>query len=156
MLMKQQKQLSTSRKSGSGPRLIAHLGLALLATGLFSITVLAQAPASTAPASAPVPDKPAQASSTQPDDKAAAKLPEPAELTAQDKAALDAMTPKQRELAEDTAKLLQLAKELKVDMDKSSKEMLSLAVVKKADQIERLARKVREEMRVNLGITPGN
>ena len=57
----------------------------------------------------------------------------------------------QKQLEEDTAKLLALANELKVEMDKSTKDTLSLTVVKKAEEIEKLARKVRGEMKTSIG-----
>ncbi len=57
----------------------------------------------------------------------------------------------QKQLADDTAKLLELANELKADMDKTTKDTLSLAVVKKAEQVEKLAHKVREEMKASIG-----
>ncbi|MFC5864723.1 hypothetical protein ACFPT7_20610 [Acidicapsa dinghuensis] len=60
-------------------------------------------------------------------------------------------TSEQKQLADDTARLLQLANELKTEMDKSTKDTLSLSVVKKADEIEKLARKVRAEMKAALG-----
>ena len=56
-----------------------------------------------------------------------------------------------KQLADDTEKLFQLANELKADMDKTTKDTLSLAVVKKAEQVEKLAHKVREEMKASLG-----
>ncbi len=55
------------------------------------------------------------------------------------------------QLAADTARLYQLANELKVEMDKSSKDTLSLGVMRKADEIEKLAKKVREEMVKSIG-----
>ena len=55
------------------------------------------------------------------------------------------------QLAADTAKLLQLANELKAEMDKSTKDTLSLNVVKKAEQVEKLAHKVRDEMKATAG-----
>jgi hypothetical protein len=55
------------------------------------------------------------------------------------------------QLAADTAKLLQLANELKAEMDKSTKDTLSLSVVKKAEQVEKLAHKVRDEMKTSIG-----
>jgi FtsZ-binding cell division protein ZapB len=61
------------------------------------------------------------------------------------------MQERKNQLAVDTAKLLQLANELKAEMDKSSKDTLSVNVIKKADQVEKLAHKVREEMKANLG-----
>lgn len=68
------------------------------------------------------------------------------------------LTPQQLEvqkrktqLAADTAELLKLANELKAEMDKSTKDELSLAVIKKADQVEKLAHKVRDEMKLTMG-----
>ena len=59
-------------------------------------------------------------------------------------------TPQQKQLADDTAKLLALANDLKAELDKSNKDTLSLSVIKKADQVEKLAHKVRDEMKVSL------
>jgi hypothetical protein len=58
---------------------------------------------------------------------------------------------RKNQLTVDTAKLLQLANELKAEMDKSSKDTLSLAVMKKAEQVEKLAHQVRQEMKVTMG-----
>lgn len=63
---------------------------------------------------------------------------------------LISQTPQQKQLADDTAKLLQLANELKAELDKSSKDTLSLSVMKKAEQVEKLAHKVRDEMKASL------
>jgi nitric oxide reductase activation protein len=54
---------------------------------------------------------------------------------------------RQKRIVDDTAKLLQLANELKIDVDKSSKDELSLDVVRKADEIERLAHEVKLRMK---------
>src|ERR1017187_3591397 len=54
---------------------------------------------------------------------------------------------RQKQLVEDTQKLLALANELKADVDKSTKDTLSLDVVKKADEIEKLAHSVKEKMK---------
>ena len=54
---------------------------------------------------------------------------------------------RQKQLVEDTEKLLALANELKADVGKSTKDTLSLDVVKKADEIEKLAHSVREKMK---------
>jgi hypothetical protein len=59
-------------------------------------------------------------------------------------------TPQQKQLADDTAKLLTLANELKKEMDKSSKDTLSLSVIKKAQEVEKLAHKVQDEMKASL------
>jgi len=54
---------------------------------------------------------------------------------------------RQKQLVDDTAKLLGLANELKADVDKSSKNTLSLDVIRKADEIEKLAHEVKEKMK---------
>jgi len=72
------------------------------------------------------------------------------EVAANNLAAPAPQTDKQKQLADDTAKLLQLANELKAELDKSSKDTLSLSVMKKAEQVEKLAHKVRDEMKASL------
>lgn len=54
---------------------------------------------------------------------------------------------RQKKLVADTERLLSLANELKADMDKTNKDMLSLDVVRKADEIEKLAHSVKERMK---------
>jgi hypothetical protein len=54
---------------------------------------------------------------------------------------------RQKHLVQDTDRLLALAKELKEDVDKSNEDTLSLDVVKKASEIEKLAKGVKEHMR---------
>src|SRR4051794_4391448 len=54
---------------------------------------------------------------------------------------------RQQKLKEDTDKLLALATQLKEYVDKTNENLLSLDVVKKADEIEKLAKSVREKMK---------
>jgi hypothetical protein len=56
---------------------------------------------------------------------------------------------RQKQLVTDTQKLLVLAQELKFDVDKSNKDTLSLDVIRKADEIEKLAHSVKEKMKGN-------
>ncbi len=51
------------------------------------------------------------------------------------------------ELKRDTEKLLALATELKTEVDKADENVLSLGVLRKTEQIEKLAKSVREKMR---------
>ncbi len=51
------------------------------------------------------------------------------------------------ELKRDADKLLELATELKTHVDKSDENMLSLDVLKKTEQIEKLAKSVRDKMK---------
>ena len=50
-------------------------------------------------------------------------------------------------LKTDTDKLLKLSVELKQYVDKSDENVLSLEVIKKADEIERLAKSVKDKMK---------
>ncbi len=54
---------------------------------------------------------------------------------------------RQASLKEDTDKLLALATELKQYVDKSNENILSLDVMKKAEEIEKLAKQVEKKMR---------
>ena len=54
---------------------------------------------------------------------------------------------RQKKLVADTDKLLSLATELKQQVDKTDKNTLSVDVVKKADEIEKLAHSVKEKMK---------
>ncbi len=47
----------------------------------------------------------------------------------------------------DTDRLLKLSVELKDSVDKSDENVLSLEVIKKAEEIEKLARSVKEKMK---------
>ena len=54
---------------------------------------------------------------------------------------------RQAELKRDTDKLLLLATQLKQAVDKSNENTLSLEVIRKAGEIEKLAKSVKEKMR---------
>ena len=54
---------------------------------------------------------------------------------------------RQEDLKRDTDRLLQLATELKQYVDKSNESVLSMDVVKKADEIEKLAHSVKDKMK---------
>jgi hypothetical protein len=54
---------------------------------------------------------------------------------------------RQKRLVADTDKLLELATSLHDDVQKTNKNVLSLDVIKRADEIERLAHSVKERMR---------
>ena len=54
---------------------------------------------------------------------------------------------RQANLKRDTEKLLKLATELKESVDKTNASTLSVDVVKKAEEIEKLARSVKDKMK---------
>jgi hypothetical protein len=61
-------------------------------------------------------------------------------------AAMKRNTLRQQRIVDDTAKLLELAQQLKVEVDKNTKSSLSVSA-KKAEEIERLAKGVKDKMR---------
>ena len=61
-------------------------------------------------------------------------------------------SPKDQRMAAQNAALLKMATELKAEVDKSNKDTLSLAVIRKADEIERTARSMKDKYRVSAGI----
>ena len=51
---------------------------------------------------------------------------------------------RKKQIAEESAMLLKLATELKAEVDKTTKDTLSLSVIRKADEIEKMAHGVKE------------
>jgi hypothetical protein len=87
------------------------------------------------PAPSPTPEQAGNAQATEP-----AQAKQPA-------LALPAATPDQQQLEKDTAQLLHLVQELKVEVDKAGTDTLSLIAVRKADEIQKLAKNLKERMR---------
>jgi hypothetical protein len=142
---------------------LSLLANACLLVAISTVPAAGQAPAQT-PAAAPAPAlTPAQAQDKTPANPPAPAQPAataaqppagtPAEAHAETHVA-QAETHKAEthkdQIAADSAKLFQLANELKAEMDKSTKDTLSLSVMKKAEEVEKLAHKVRDEMRASL------
>ena len=63
---------------------------------------------------------------------------------------------RQKDIKDDTQKLFQLATELKDAVDKSNENVLSLDVIRKAEEVEKLAHKVKEKMKDMPGQPPKN
>ena len=55
--------------------------------------------------------------------------------------------PRRAQLVVDTNRLYQMAQDLQAEVAKSNKDTLSLTTVKKADELEKLARSLKERMR---------
>ncbi len=95
-----------------------------------------------AAAQAPVPGPPSSPTVEDQD-----TVPTPEMTAAEREQAKKINQERQDDLKKDTDKLLQLATELKQAVDKSNENLLSLDVVRKADQIEKLAKSVKEKMK---------
>jgi hypothetical protein len=115
------------------------LAAILLLAGSF---VLADAQQQSPTTTRPVPVSPGQAplSSDENDGDAMARR-------AMEQQALRRNTQRQQDIVNDTTKLLDLAQQLKAEVDKSSKNQMSVSVIKKAEEIEKLAKAVKEKMK---------
>ena len=54
---------------------------------------------------------------------------------------------RQATLKKDTEKLLQIATELKQQVDKTNENQLSLEVIRKTEEVEKLAKSIRDKMK---------
>jgi hypothetical protein len=102
---------------------------------VFAIPSLAQTGSSHPPLPTPKTDNPPMGD----EDEATARIAgDMAKKAAKDRVAA---------LKHDTDRLLKLSVELKQSVDKSDENVLSLDVIKKAEEIEKLARSVKEKMK---------
>ncbi|HEX3438144.1 MAG TPA: hypothetical protein VHT24_15350 [Pseudacidobacterium sp.] len=123
--------------ANSGWRKLLLLGLFL--AGSF---VIAHAQLQTPPPSRPLPTSPGQAPTASDENDN-----DPLAHRSMVEQAKRRNNQRQQDLVNDTNKLLQLAQQLKTEVDKSNKDELSLNVVKKAEEIEKLAKSVKEKMK---------
>jgi len=86
--------------------------------------------------------RPAPAAAPKPATEAAAQSPAPG--------APNDPAPKSQ-INDDSQKLLDLALALKAEVDKTNKDVLSMGVIRKADEIEKFAHSVKERTRVSTG-----
>jgi len=73
---------------------------------------------------------------------------DPAEKRMQDERFRALNKERQQKLKEETEKLLKLATELKESVDQTNENILSLEVIRKAEQIEKLAKSVKDRMKL--------
>jgi hypothetical protein len=73
--------------------------------------------------------------------------PDPAQIRMREAQQKTFETERQRRLVADTARLLQLATSLQADVAKTNKDILSVDVIRRADEIEKLAKAVKDRMR---------
>ena len=92
---------------------------------------------------APSPD-PEKPQATQQSDQQA-KTPDP---QAQKQTRDSAHSESEKQIVEENAKLLKLATDLKKEVDRTTLDTLSITIIRKADQIEKLAHSLREKMKV--------
>lgn len=76
-----------------------------------------------------------------------ATSPDPALRRMEERMARERNADRQKQIVADTDRLLKLAKELDDDVAHSTKDTLSIDVVNKAGEIEKLAKSIKEKMR---------
>lgn len=76
---------------------------------------------------------------------------DPAQKEMQERMGREANKKRQQDIREETDKLFQLATELKAAVDKTNENLLSIDVVRKAEEVEKLAKKVKEKMKESVG-----
>jgi hypothetical protein len=110
--------------------------------GAFLGLLLTSGPSSLSQLNSPhFPSAPSVGQQSQPQDEQRARM--------EKEMAKKANQERQADLKRDTDKLFRLATELKQSVDKSSENTLSLDVVKKAEEIEKLAHNVKDKMKGN-------
>ena len=123
------------------PQLNACSILRRLCMGTCLLASVAAAPALAQQSSDGQPAKPPAAvtPSAQTDAKRVPETVAPAEQPA-------VIDPHQAQIIADTQKLVKLSEELKAEVAKSNKDMLSLTVIKKAEEVEKLAKTLKDEL----------
>ncbi len=76
---------------------------------------------------------------------------DPAQKEMQERMGREANKKRQQDIREETDKLFRLATELKAAVDKTNENLLSLDVIHKAEEVEKLAKKVKEKMKESVG-----
>lgn len=97
------------------------------------------------PAATPAQTGSALQANTSPTKPGASK---PAKQTKEEKAAA-AENLRKHQIADESTQLLAMAIALKKEVDKTNKDMLSVNVIRKADEIEKLAHTVKEKIKQN-------
>lgn len=75
------------------------------------------------------------------------RSPDPSEIEQQKQMEKARNESRQKELKRDTVRLLELATELKQYMDRTNESVLSLEVIHKTEEIEKLARSIKNKMK---------
>ena len=99
----------------------------------------------------PEPEKPAAPLADKPEtEKPAEEKPAQEEPLAQEKpeepAMIPAATPEGRRVQQQAATLLLLARDLKTELDKAGANTLSVAALRKAEEIQKMSRTLKQEM----------
>jgi sRNA-binding protein len=132
-----------SRTLATSPILHQALAATIL-LGALNLPALSQAQkdsTQTPDATQTTPQNSPPADPTKPEENAKPEPPKPTTPLTPDEL-------RQAQILADTNKLYELAQELKAEVAKSNKDTLSLAVIKKAAEVEKLAKSLKDRMRI--------
>jgi hypothetical protein len=138
----------TSARGPNGIRLIACLAVIAGLCGIVSIGLAQQQPPARTPHPILLPE-----ANRLPDANDQMEMREQQTDPDKSKDFAAANVERRKQIADDSARLLKLASDLKAEVDKTNKDTLSLDVIRKADEIERLAHSVKEKMKLSAGAT---
>jgi len=142
---------SSGRRRSSGNSIWLLAALAVTVALVVSAAIAAQSQAQNPPPSTP--PRPTSillpAANRPPDANDIMEMQEQRQKDATRDAAA-ANLERKRQIVDDSSKLLKLAGDLKIEIDKTNKDTLSLDVIRKADEIERLAKGVKEKMKLSM------
>jgi hypothetical protein len=125
--------------------LVAVGALAAAGVGLRRVHAQSTPSASAAePQNAATADEKPGAAAENPPTSAAAPVAKPSEASSPEQQ-------RKQEVANECANLLKMATDLKTEVDKTTKDELSIAVVRKAGELEQFAHKVRGDTRLTAG-----
>lgn len=79
------------------------------------------------------------------------RLPGNSQLSAKEQPAATSQDPRKTQIADESTKLLSMAISLKAEVDKTNKDVLSINVIRKAEEIEKLAHTVKEKIKQSAG-----
>jgi hypothetical protein len=131
-------------KYGPGRAKRWKAGFGLLALGPLALLIGSPgSPLAQAPSQSAKPDDPPTATAP-PADSRKTEQSQPAAAASATAQAAPPLDPAQAQFLADTEKLLKLSQELKDEVAKTNKDTLSIAVIKKADEVEKLARSLKE------------
>ena len=125
-----------------------------IAAGVAAVILVAGIPAARMPAAQQIPGTyPVPSGNRQPQGEPSSVLNDPATDKEDARIRMEQQRDKlqiddrQKHLLADTARLVQLSNELKDEVDKSGKYVTSVAAMRKAEEIEKLAHSVRDRMK---------
>jgi len=122
---------------------VAVFVMLMMVTGLRTSPVAAQQQAPGTPPSMPGISPPPHL----PDLGSADALPDPMRAEMREKMLRAVNEQRHKKMLDDANKMVQLANELKADVEKTQKDELSMEVIKKAAEVEKLAHDVQQRMK---------